>query len=88
MLKTFDEFISEKSGKPEAKVLSKEDYKKIWDEADVEKKKENALELLKSLVFKKSIEKAIKAVEDATSGEVIDKIITNISFSGEGLKVI
>jgi hypothetical protein len=88
-LDAFNAQLALDEAKPDAKVLSKEDYHKVWSEKNFEKKKEIALELLSGLSFQTpSVKKAILAIKYAKTPTAVDFAITNISFAGEGLKTI
>ncbi|QPX65108.1 hypothetical protein F370_153 [Campylobacter phage F370] len=71
------------------KQISKDDLKNIWNENDLETKREKTLKLISELKYKSpSLEKIIDTIKTTKDKNKIDQIITNIMFVGTGDKVI
>ncbi len=87
-MKTFVEYLNEDnialveeaSKKPEFKDVTKEELHAIYNEVDLDKKKEKAIDLVNSLTAKKEKAKLILSIQNAKSLSSIDSIVTNVAL--------
>ena len=62
--------------------------KQVWMLPNIEDKKLVALDLVDNMEFKRKADAFKVKINSARSGEVIDKLCTDILLSGEGLRAI
>lgn len=62
--------------------------KQVWMLPEIEDKKLIALDLVNNMEFKRKSDAFKAKINSARSGEIIDKLCTDILLSGEGLKRI
>jgi ribosomal protein S3 len=62
--------------------------KQVWMLPNIEDKKLVALDLVDNMEFKRKADAFRVKINSARSGEVIDKLCTDILLSGEGLRAI